>query len=95
MQGVFLDYWWLAPLAGAAFVAYRFLGWRGLLAVVTLGLVGGVYTKGKQDEREHHEREQREREEKARATRAEVDSEVARLDPADKRKRLDGWMRDD
>jgi len=95
MQGVFLDYWWLVPLAGAGVLAYRFLGWRGLLAVVTFGLIGGVYTKGKRDEREHHEREQREREQRARDARNQVEQDLANLSPAERRKRLDGWMRDD
>lgn len=53
---LFGDFWWLVPLAGAGLVAYKFLGWRGLLAVVTLGLAGGLYTKGKRDERERLER---------------------------------------
>lgn len=95
MQRVFLDYWWLVPLAGAGVLAYRFLGWRGLLAVVTLGAFGGVYTKGKQDERERNDREQREREQHARDTRAGVEADIAKASPADKRERLRGWMRDD
>lgn len=94
MQALFVDYWWLVPLVGIGLVAYRFLGWRGVVGVVTLGLVGGIYTKGKQDERKHHEQEQRERDEKARDTRRQVEKDLANLSPDDKRKRLDPWMRD-
>lgn len=95
MQVPFLDYWWLAPLAGVGFVAYRFLGWRGLLAVVTLGLAGGIYTKGKTDERDRNERDQQDREAKARATRQEVENDIAKRDPDVRRNDLNKWLRDD
>lgn len=64
------------------------------MAVVTVGLFGGVYTKGKRDERERLERQQLERDAKARETRQNVDNEIAGLDPDVKRDRLDKWMRD-
>jgi hypothetical protein len=97
MQAVFqtiADFWWLAPLVGFGAVAYRFLGWRGLLAVVTLGIAGGVYTKGKTDERERNKRADAERDRKAVEDRSKVENEISKLDPDTKRKRLAPWMRD-
>lgn len=89
------DFWWLAPLAGAGLVAYKFLGWRGLLAVATLGAAGGLYTKGKRDERERLERlDQAERLQSIK-DRKDVDDEVSKLDPDQRRDNLSGWVSDD
>lgn len=89
------DYWWLVPLVGAAVVAYRFLGWRGLLAVATLGLLGGLYTKGRRDERDRLERlDQAERLEAIKDRKASDDA-VKKLDPDTRRNDLRGWVPDD
>lgn len=74
-----LDWWWLAPLAGAGYVAYKFFGWRGLLAVVTFGLAGGLYTKGRTDERAD----------------LEQDQQAARLDAIEDRNAVDEQVRKD
>lgn len=94
MQALFSDYWWIVPLVGIGVVAYRFLGWRGLLAVVTLGGLGGVYTKGKRDERANHEREQAERDAKAKGIRRDVEDSIKERSLSDKRDDLSKWMRD-
>ena len=74
-----LDYWWAVPLAGAAVVAYRFMGWRGLLAVATFGLAGGLYTKGRTDQRAE----------------TEQDQQAARLDAIEDRRQVDEQVRND
>lgn len=89
------EYWWLVPLAGAAVVAYRFLGWRGLAAVATLGLAGGLYTKGKRDERDRLARLDAAQRAQAVKDRKESDDEVAKLDPNSRRDDLRGWVSDD
>jgi uncharacterized membrane protein len=97
MQSLFslvIDYSWLVPVAGLAFLAYRFLGWRGLLAILTFGLVGTAYTTGKRQERDRQEKERRAAADKARGVRADVEQEISNLDPGDKHKRLGRWMRD-
>lgn len=76
-----LDFWWLAPLAGAGLVAYRFLGWRGLLAVATFGLAGGLYTKGRTDQRDQMEQDQQAARLDAIEDRSEVDAEVRKDGP--------------
>lgn len=95
LLGWITDFWWLVPLVGAGLVAYRFLGWRGLLAVVTLGLAGGLYTKGKRDERDRLERlEQAERLQSIKDRKA-VDDDVTNLDPDKRRDDLGKWVSDD
>lgn len=97
MQAIFqwgLDFWWLAPVAGIAIFAYRLFGWRGLLAALTLGAVGGAHTVGRRSERAHHEAERKAAEQRAKGIRADVEQEISKLDPDGKRKRLDRWMRD-
>ena len=89
------DFWWLAPLAGAGLLAYKFLGWRGLVAVATLGAAGGLYTKGKRDERAALERKATADRLKAIEDRKDVDDEVSALDPDDRRDRLSGWVSND
>jgi hypothetical protein len=91
----FTDYWWTVPLAGAALVVYRYTGWRGLLAVLTLGLAKGLWTEGRRHERAKAEQAAERRRLEATATRKRVDDDVANLNPDDRRKRLDRWMRDD
>lgn len=91
----FTDYWWLVPLAGAGLVVYRYAGWRGLLAVLSLGLAGGLWTEGRRHERAKAEQAAERRRLEAIATRKRVDDDVADLSPDDRRKRLDKWLRDD
>jgi hypothetical protein len=88
-------WWWLAPLVGAAVVAYRFLGWRGLLAVATLGLAGGLYTKGRQDERQRAEQQAKADRLEAIKDRKASDDAVNKLDPNTRRDDLRGWVSDD
>jgi hypothetical protein len=75
------DWWWLAPLAGAGLVAYKFLGWRGLLAVATFGLAGGLYTRGRTDERDRLERLDAAERSEAIEDRREVDEQVRKDGP--------------
>lgn len=94
LQALFSDFWWVIPLAGGAFAAYRLLGWRGLLAVVTLGGLGGVYTAGKRAERARQAAEAAEQDRRAMEVRHGVDNKVAGMDPDTKRNELSKWMRD-
>lgn len=89
------DFWWLAPLAGAGLVAYKFLGWRGLLAVVTLGAAGGLYTKGKRDERVALERKSQQDRLEAIEDRKDVDDAVRQGGPDAARDYLRGRLHDD
>lgn len=89
------DFWWLAPIAGAGVVAYRYLGWRGLLAVVTLGAAGGLYTKGKRDERNRMEREAEAKRSKAIGERKTVDDQVRKDGPNVARDNLRRRLPDD
>lgn len=90
-----LDWWWLAPLAGAGLVAYRLFGWRGLLAIVTLGAASGLYTKGKRDERDRLERLNQAERLRAVKDRKAVNDEINSLDPDSVRDRLSDWVPDD
>jgi len=91
--GTILDYYWVVPLVGVGLVAYKFLGWRGLIAVATLGAAGGLYTKGRTDQRKETERAAQAARSRAIEQRAQVDAEVSAMDPDTKRNRLDKWMR--
>jgi hypothetical protein len=91
----FADYWWTVPLVGMSLVVYRFVGWRGLLAVLSLGLAGGLWTEGRRHERNKAEQAAQRRHLEALESRKRVDDDVANLSPGDRRKRLDKWMRDD
>lgn len=90
-----LDYWFVVPLAGAAVVAYRFLGWRGLLAVVTLGLASGLYTKGRTDQRAKMEQDAQRARSKAIEVRSDVDAEVTKDGPDAARDYLRSRLPDD
>lgn len=90
-----LDWWWLAPLVGVAAVAYKFLGWRGLLAVLTLGLAKGIYTKGREAERERLQRMREAERLAAKEDRDYIDAKVKELDPDGLRNELGKWVRDD
>jgi hypothetical protein len=85
------DFWWAVPLAGAALVAYRFLGWRGLLAAITLGAAGGLYTKGKRDEREALERKAQAARSEAIKEKGRIRNEINSADPSSNRDRLKRW----
>lgn len=76
-----LDYWWAVPLAGAAFAAYRLFGWRGLVAIATLGLAGGLYTKGRTDQRQTMEQDAQAARSQAIEERADVDAQVKEAGP--------------
>lgn len=89
-----VDYWWIAPLAGAGYWVYRLAGWRGLVTVGTLGLAGALWTQGRRYERQKAAEAAERRRQKALEDRNRVDDEVANLNPDDRRKRLDRWMRD-
>lgn len=89
------DYWWVVPLAGAALVVYRFTGWRGLVAVATIGLAGGLWTEGRRHERAKAEQAAEAKRLRSEQDRSKLDEEISKLDPASKSKRLNRWMRDD
>ena len=91
---LFSAYWWCLPLAGAALVAYRLLGWRGVVAVASLGLAGGLYRKGAEDQRLEAERQAEARRLQSIKDRQHVDEDVKALSPVDVGKRLNPWMRD-
>jgi len=86
-----LDFWWFVPLAGAGLVAYRFLGWRGLVAVATLGAAGGLYTKGKRDERANMEQADAANRSEAIKARDGIKDEVRSNDPGANRDKLKRW----
>lgn len=77
----FLPYWWSLPLAAGAFWVYTKFGWRGLLAVVTLGVAGGLYTKGRTDERDQMEQDAQRARSEAIEVRNDVDDQVAKDGP--------------
>lgn len=91
-------YWWLLgafPLAAAAIVAYRWFGWHGLLAVLTLGAAGFLYKKGGTDAKlAAAEQAERERQE-AIKDRNRVNDEVSTMRPDDRRSELNRWVSDD
>lgn len=62
----------------------------GAVLSVILAALAGRY-KGRKDAEE----EQRRRDAEAIETRKKVDDEVSHLSPDDRRKRLDGWVRDE
>lgn len=92
---VILDYWWLVPLVALAAGAYRLFGWRGLVAVATLGAAGGIYTKGRTDQRAEADRAAQKARAEALAKRGKIDAEISNLSPDARADRLAKWMRDD
>ena len=89
-----LRYIWLAPLVGAGVVAYRLAGWRGVVAVATLGLAWGLYRKGRDDEKAKREHKDAKARSEALERRESVDNEIAKLNPDSRAKRLNPWLRD-
>lgn len=71
-------------------VAWRALGWRGALAVATLGVAHYAYNQGRKREAQRYD----ERNQAAKDTRSETDREVNSLDDDAVRDRLSRWMRD-
>lgn len=92
--GLISAYWWLAPIVGMALVAYRFLGWRGLVAVLTLGGAAGLYRKGRTDEAARRERDEAEARSRAIKERQAIDDEVSQMDDPELDRDLAEWMRD-
>ena len=84
-------WWWLAPLAGAGLVAYRLFGVRGLLAILTLGAAGGLYTKGKTDAKSDAERKAQADRLRSIELRNKVNDEIRSNDPGANRDNLKSW----
>lgn len=85
------EHWWVVAYVAAIVGAWWFLGWRGAVAVATLGAGYWAYRQGQLSE----EREQARKRYEAQKVRKESDDEIDRLDPDDINNRLDRWMRDD
>jgi hypothetical protein len=95
--------WWVAPIVLAivlvATIPYWLPLWAGApkwLKTLLVALGGGltIYQMGRNKGRKDSDAQIAKQNAQAEAKRTEVDNEIANLNPADRDKRLDRWLRD-
>lgn len=85
-----LENWWLLAVLAAIGAGWWFAGWRGALAIATLGVGWLGYRQGRADIERKYARERYE----AQRARKESDDEIAKLEPDAVDEHLDKWLRD-